>query len=295
MKIIPKIKKRPFFWGILFALLLIGIVYAAESYRVNSGTQVTINEWSVCKKVTNSNASDIFVPTKTEAEWTAFRTNASGVTYAECCTCGSYGVCGSCSYGSTCTCSGSGTQTRTCTPSGCDVESQSCPCTRTCPTVSCGTTTYGTCGSCNYASTCATSGPGTQSVTSYTCNGSGSCVTNVGSQSCTCTRGTDGIQCATCKACSSGSCNFVGAGIAGYGCTGTHYRCDGNGNCTAPCSVLSKTCVVNGYIDCNVTCANGGFCGCANGQSCSTCSGCETSNPCQGSAKAYCNCYNYSY
>jgi hypothetical protein len=85
MKIIPKIKKRSLFFGILFAMLMIGIVYAAESYRVNSGTQVTIDEWGVCKKVTNNNALAIFVPTKTAAEWTAFRTYATGVTYAECC------------------------------------------------------------------------------------------------------------------------------------------------------------------------------------------------------------------
>jgi len=85
MKILAKIKKSSLIIGILFAMLLIGIVYAATSYQVNSGAQVTIDEWSVCKKVTNNNALAIFVPTNTAAEWTAFRTNASGVTYAECC------------------------------------------------------------------------------------------------------------------------------------------------------------------------------------------------------------------
>lgn len=85
MKIISKIKKSFLILGILFAMLIIGTVYAATSYRVNSGTQSTINEQSVCKKVTNNNAQDIFVPTNTAAEWTAFRTNATGVTYAECC------------------------------------------------------------------------------------------------------------------------------------------------------------------------------------------------------------------
>ena len=111
MKILAKIKKRPLILGILFAMLIIGIVYAAESYRVNSGTQVTINEWSVCKKVTNNNALAIFVPTKTAAEWTAFRTNASGVTFAECVYCqdadgDGYGVCPNCGIANGCTYNG---------------------------------------------------------------------------------------------------------------------------------------------------------------------------------------------
>jgi hypothetical protein len=85
MNILKKIKKIPFILGILSVLLIIGIVYAAEYYQVNSGAQATINEWSVCKKVTNNNALAIFVPTKTAAEWTAFRTYASGVSYTGCC------------------------------------------------------------------------------------------------------------------------------------------------------------------------------------------------------------------
>ena len=108
MKILEKIKKRSVLLGILFAMLLIGIVYAATSYQVNSGVQVTIDEWSVCKKVTNNNALAIFVPTNTEAEWTAFRTYASGVTYAECIYCDDtdddgYGVCPNCNIDHGCT------------------------------------------------------------------------------------------------------------------------------------------------------------------------------------------------
>jgi len=84
MKILAKIKKRPLVLGILFAMLIIGIVYAADSYQINSGAQVTIDEHTVCKKVTNNNALAIFVPTKTADEWTAFRTYASGVTLGDC-------------------------------------------------------------------------------------------------------------------------------------------------------------------------------------------------------------------
>ena len=96
MKTLAKIKRRSVLLGILFVMLLIGIVYAAEYYQVNSGATSTIDEWSVCKKVTNNNALGIFVPTKTEAEWTAFRTNVSGVTSAECCVCSTGPCCDGC-------------------------------------------------------------------------------------------------------------------------------------------------------------------------------------------------------
>ena len=66
MKILAKIKKRPLILGILFTMLFIGIVYAAVSYQVNSGATSTIDEHTVCKKVTNNNALAIFVPTNTE-------------------------------------------------------------------------------------------------------------------------------------------------------------------------------------------------------------------------------------
>ena len=85
MKILEKIKRKSLLLGILFTMLFIGIVYAATSYQVNSGAQVTVDEWSVCKKVTNNNALAIFVPTNTADEWTAFRNYASGVSYADCC------------------------------------------------------------------------------------------------------------------------------------------------------------------------------------------------------------------
>ena len=108
MKILAKIKKSSLIIGILFAMLLIGIVYAATSYQVNSGAQVTIDEWSVCKKVTNNNALAIFVPTNTADEWTAFRTYASGVTYANCVYCDDsdsdgYGDCPNCGIAAGCT------------------------------------------------------------------------------------------------------------------------------------------------------------------------------------------------
>ena len=108
MKILAKIKRKSLILGILFVMLIIGIVYAADSYQVNSGAQVTIDEYTVCKKVTNNNALAIFVPTKTAAEWTAFRSYASGVTYAECIYCDDddgdgYGECPNCGIAAGCT------------------------------------------------------------------------------------------------------------------------------------------------------------------------------------------------
>jgi len=55
----------------------------------------------------------------------------------------------------------------------------------------------------------------------------------------------NGVACATCKTCSSGSCSvFVPAGSTGLNCTAAHYRCNGSGGCTAPCTGVAglKTC-----------------------------------------------------
>jgi len=82
-------KKYLFIIGLLLATIgsFYLVVLAAISYRVNSGETKQINAWGVCKKVTNNNSLDIFVPTKTSDEWTDFRNNAtytSNVSLAEC-------------------------------------------------------------------------------------------------------------------------------------------------------------------------------------------------------------------
>ena len=71
---------------ITFGVLIVGVlVNAAQYYRVNNGTTVTINEWSVCKKVTNNTGKDIFVPTNTSNEWNQFRTYfPSGISLGTC-------------------------------------------------------------------------------------------------------------------------------------------------------------------------------------------------------------------
>ena len=62
------------------------IVFAAsENHRVNAGASQDVNEWAVCKKVVNASGNDLFVPTKTSVEWTAFRSNPpAGVTLGSC-------------------------------------------------------------------------------------------------------------------------------------------------------------------------------------------------------------------
>lgn len=75
---------------ITFGVLIVGVlVNAAQYYRVNNGTTATINEWSVCKKVTNNTGKDIFVPTNTSNEWNQFRTYfPSGISLGNCWACG---------------------------------------------------------------------------------------------------------------------------------------------------------------------------------------------------------------
>lgn len=63
-------------------------VFAATSYQVNSTALVSINEFGVCRDVTNNHASGkaLMVPTNTSTEWASFYNNPpAGVTVATCC------------------------------------------------------------------------------------------------------------------------------------------------------------------------------------------------------------------
>lgn len=55
-------------------LLLLGVssVFAATSYRLSGGTAQCIKENGIEQYVNNTCAQDVFVPTKTAAEWNAF-------------------------------------------------------------------------------------------------------------------------------------------------------------------------------------------------------------------------------
>lgn len=62
------------------------IIYAVASnyHRINSGQTAIIDEWGICKNVARTSSGDIFIPTKTQAEWEAFINNATGVNIANC-------------------------------------------------------------------------------------------------------------------------------------------------------------------------------------------------------------------
>lgn len=62
----------------LLFILCFGVVskvYAAQSYRVNAGQTVWIYEFGTGRMVRNTGSTDIFVPTNTSGEWSAFIAN----------------------------------------------------------------------------------------------------------------------------------------------------------------------------------------------------------------------------
>ncbi len=96
-----KIKKVFIIWTCVVAVALTACaVYALNSwdtgYRVNNGSTGTVDLSShgdascrECKKVTDASGKDIFVPTKSCAEWNTFKANLpAGVTISNCFTCG---------------------------------------------------------------------------------------------------------------------------------------------------------------------------------------------------------------
>lgn len=78
--------------GIIFFLVAVMLtavgaaVFAAQSYKVDAGNTTAINEWGICRRVTNAGGyPSVFVPTNTSAEWTTFISNKpSHVSLANC-------------------------------------------------------------------------------------------------------------------------------------------------------------------------------------------------------------------
>lgn len=74
---------------VLLSVLLITLAYAIDTeetgFKGVVGVANTIDVHGVCKKVTNTNADDMFIPTNSTEEWEAFYTNADGVTIENCC------------------------------------------------------------------------------------------------------------------------------------------------------------------------------------------------------------------
>lgn len=73
------------FGSILILLAISVLVDAATYYRINNGTSQQVDEFSICQEVANNSGLDIHVPTKTAAEWAAFRSfPPTGVTLTSC-------------------------------------------------------------------------------------------------------------------------------------------------------------------------------------------------------------------
>jgi len=99
----------------------------------------------------------------------------------------------------------------------------------------------------------------------------------------------DGYLCTQiCKVCSSGSCVNANNAATDTGCTATHYRCDGAGLCTAPCSGTVACVPIIQGLNCCATCS--GYCmarACV--YPCTvTCDNCNN-------IRSYCGCWPFLY
>jgi len=123
--------------------------------------------------------------------------------------------------------------------------------------------------------------------------------------------GDDGFSCTTdyaeatgcttaCKGCLNGACINIPSGSQDtYGsnfCNATHYRCDGSGSCTAPCSGTSCIQEVSS-VNCTTQCANSGACGCYIGHDtlAGACTATNYSCSDANTANGWCECYNFQY
>ena len=75
-------------------LILVGMVYATDYYRVNHWWgSLNIAEHDYCAKVTNNNSvNDYFIPTRTSTEWSSFRSHLPNWTSLDYCNPAFYNV-----------------------------------------------------------------------------------------------------------------------------------------------------------------------------------------------------------
>ncbi|MEW5740674.1 MAG: hypothetical protein AB1938_17230 [Myxococcota bacterium] len=214
-------------------------------------------------------------------------------------TCDAWGTCG----GFATTCSQDGTQTRSCTAQVCvagacvaSTVTETQACTRSTEGDACGSTTCGGFGPCGgFSGICGESGSQSRSCTRSVCR-AGACASESYTDSQSCSRNTDGQQCATG---SWSACQFSGCSATGTQ-TRTPYDCN-NGSCSSPQSPVTQTCTRSvqcsgGSSSCTVTlspgqsgcpAACGGNCYCPSTRSCNT-SSC-TWNSCVRTGAA-CSC-----
>lgn len=75
------------FLPIFAAFLFAWTAWTADSYRIDTGTTREVDEHGTCQRVTNNSGLSVFVPTKTTAEWSAFRSNLPGSVTLSACSC----------------------------------------------------------------------------------------------------------------------------------------------------------------------------------------------------------------
>lgn len=76
--------------ALIVSLSAAGIVFAAVfgsgtgEIGLGGGRTIVVNAHNICKKITNNNGLDMFIPTNVAAEWQLFRDNAPNKALAEC-------------------------------------------------------------------------------------------------------------------------------------------------------------------------------------------------------------------
>ncbi|WP_232537532.1 hypothetical protein [Cystobacter fuscus] len=166
------------------------------------------------------------------------------------CAAPTYGSWSGCSYYDVC--SNEGERSRTVTRYSLNCATGQCAasttteydgCTRTMPTGSCGSPSYGGWGTCNVSNYCSTSGTQYRSMTTYTCGG-GTCNASAGSQSQSCSVYPDtscpGASYGAWSACSFGdACTTTGTQSRSV--TSYDFNCS-SGQCNASTSTQTQTC-----------------------------------------------------
>ncbi len=165
-----------------------------------SGTRTRTNRTYACE-------AGSCVPTDTTESDACARTT-TGMS----CGVGSCGSYGACDYADSC--DQSATRTRTCTDLTCSggvcsatPRMESMPCSRSTTGDSCGMTTCGAYGTCDYTDSCDETATRTRTCTDFAC-ASGTCMGSPRMESSSCTRTTTGITCGSETCGGFGSCNY---------------------------------------------------------------------------------------
>ena len=83
-----RLKNKKVVVGLIILFLVGFIVYAADYYRIGSGEEEAICEYGLRRLVSNRDSRDLFIPTRTEDEWSSFVENhpdSSNLQTIECC------------------------------------------------------------------------------------------------------------------------------------------------------------------------------------------------------------------